>query len=398
VTPEELNRLTKVSRMIHTDGGSFERAIQTTINAVLLSPLFLYRGEIDREPDNADAVRRLNDWELASRLSYFLWASMPDAALRRLATKGSLQGNLEEQVRRMLSDEKADSLQKSFAGQWLETRRLDEVAPDPQRFPVFDAELRTAMREETELFFASLLREDRSLLDLLRADYSFLNERLARHYGIGGVTGPEFRKVTLGPDTHRGGILTHASFLTTTSDPTRTSPVKRGKWILEQLLNDPPSPPPPGAGELPAAAEAGASLSLRDQMDIHRRDPICYSCHNKMDPLGFALENFDAVGRWRTHDSSGLIDVSATLPDGRKINGAADLQKALVERPGPFRRTVVEKMLTYALGRGLKYYDRCAVDNIVEKLENNDDRFSVLIQSIVESYPFQYRRGDGGQP
>jgi hypothetical protein len=289
----------------------------------------------------------------------------------------------------MLEDRKSWALVENFAGQWLQVRQL-ELSPDPKLFPEFDEELRRAMQRETELFVGYILRENRSLLDLLNADFTFLNERLARHYGIESVKGDGFRMVELKPEHHRGGILTHASILALTSNPTRTSPVNRGKWILEQILGATPPPPPPNVPELPEGNSVDLQASLRQRMEQHRDNPDCSSCHDKMDPLGFAFENFDAIGAWRDKDGDFDIDPSGNMPDGRPFQGAEDLKRILQQDEG-FAQTVTEKMLTYALGRGLEFYDQCTVEAILAELKKNDYKLSQLVLEIVRSAPFQRR-------
>jgi len=394
---EETDRLVELIELAHAAGGSFERGMQLVVQAVLVSPHFLFREEHQPQPDRPGAVYVVDEFALASRLSYFLWSSMPDDELFELARRAKLRRNLESQVRRMLADRKAQALVENFAGQWLEIRRLEEVAPDENRFPAFDKELRRAMRTETEMYFAHVMRKDRSVFDLLDARYTFLNERLARHYGIDGVQGGEFRRVEL-QDGRRGGVLTQASVLTITSLPTRTSPVRRGKWILEQILGDEPPPPPPNVPELAENEQAELSGSLRERLEQHRADPSCASCHRVMDMLGFALENYNAIGAWRDRAGKFPIDPSGELADGTPFANAVELKKRLAERQDQFRRNLAEKMLTYALGRGLEYYDRCALDRIVQAMAEGNDRFSSLILAVVRSDPFQMRRGDGGKP
>ncbi len=339
----------------------------------------------------------VNDYELASRLSYFLWSSMPDEELFALAAQGKLHDPkvLTAQARRMLKDPKAQALAENFAGQWLQLRNLANVAPDPARFPDFNDKLRAAMRTETELFFKAVMNEDRSVLDFIDARYTYLNEPLARHYGIPGVKGEQFRRVTL-TDSRRGGLITQASILTVTSNPTRTSPVKRGKWVLEQLFGTPPPPPPPGVTQLADDKKGPLVGTLRQRMEQHRKDPMCASCHARMDPIGFGLENFDAVGRWRTKDGGLPVDASGTLPGGQSFNGPAQLKAILKSKKGLFVRCLSGKMLTYALGRGLEPADTCVVDTIAKTVEKNNYRFSALITAIVQSAPFRQRRGDGG--
>jgi hypothetical protein len=397
VKPAELERLVRFVELAEKNGDSFETGIQLALQAVLVSPHFLFRVELDREPRNPEAIHPVGDWELATRLSYFLWSSMPDDELFRHAQQGTLRKPevLDGQVRRMLRDPRARALVENFAGQWLLLRNLKTATPDPGLFPSFDEALRTAMQRETELFFETIVKEDRSILDFLDADFTFLNERLARHYGIAGVRGEEFRRVSLTGD-QRGGILTQASILTITSNPTRTSPVKRGKWILENILGTPPPPPPPDAGELSEDQKVVLSGSLRQRMEVHRAKASCASCHQRMDPLGFGFENFDAVGAWRTQDGKFPIDCSGTLPDGRSFKGPKELKAILKTKKDEFARCLSEKMLTYALGRGLEYYDRCAVDQIAKGLAKNNYRFTSLVLEIVHSDPFQLRRGKGG--
>jgi hypothetical protein len=319
---------------------------------------------------------------------------MPDAELYRLADQGKLREPeaLESQVRRMLKDSKAKALVQNFAGQWLMLRTLATMTPDRRTYRRFDRSLLSAMTVETEMYFEHILREDRSVLEFLDSDYTFVNERLARHYGISGVSGSNFRKVMLS-DKNRGGVVTHGSVLTVTSNPTRTSPVKRGKWILENILGTPPPPPPPDVPELEEDSKAVLTGSLRQRMEKHRENPSCATCHAKLDPLGFGLENFDGVGAFREFDGTFKIDPAGELPDGAKFSGPQELRKVLMAKADLFRKNLAEKMLTYALGRGLEYYDRCATDDIVTALKKGDDRFSALMIAVVKSDPFQKRRG-----
>jgi mono/diheme cytochrome c family protein len=393
VTPAEVDRLAGFVKMAEKDGDSFEKGMRLALEAILVSPHFLFRIETDSKP-NALRPHPLSDYELASRLSYFLWSSMPDEELFRAAAANRLHRPeaLEAQVKRMLQDEKSSRLVRNFAGQWLELRNLDSVKPDPQRFPNFDEELRGAMRRETELFFDSIVHEDRSILDFIDAKYTFLNERLAKHYGIPGVTGPEFRRVEL-DGTERSGILTQASILTVTSYPNRTSPVLRGKFLLENILNSPPPPPPPDAGVLDES-KVNLNGTVREQFEQHRAHPQCAGCHVRMDPLGFGFENYDAVGSWRTNEGKFPVDASGALPDGRKFSGAADLKAILRTAQDDFAQCITEKMLTYALGRGMERYDRPAIREITRKMAENDYRFSSMILGIVESTPFRMRRGE----
>jgi hypothetical protein len=312
---------------------------------------------------------------------------MPDEELFRLAGKGELRKHLDAQVKRMLKDPKASAFAQSFSGQWLTLRSLANVNPDPKVFPTFDADLRAAMRKETELFFEAILTEDRSILDFIDADFSFVNERLAKHYGIDGVKGTNFRRIKL--PANRGGILTQASILTLTSYPARTSPVQRGKWVLETVFNTPPPPPPE---DVPALEEQKQLKgSLRQVMEQHRTNPVCASCHQRMDPIGFGFENYDAIGRWRDKDGGFVIDPSGVLPDGKTFKGPAELKTILRSKKELFARCLSEKVLTYALGRGLEYYDKCAVDKILVELQKSDYRFSTLLAEVVKSEPFLMR-------
>jgi hypothetical protein len=392
VTHEELMRLLRFVEAAQQRGERYEQGLRTALRAILVSPHFLFRVET-----GGASGTPLNDFELATRLSYFLWCSMPDQELFHAAARKTLRQRdvLSAQVRRMLRDPKARALAENFAGQWLQIRGLKDCTPDPDRFPAFDEPLRAAMLRETELFFAALVREDRSILDLLDADFTFVNERLARHYGIGGVHGNEFVRGSLA-GTPRAGVLTHASILTVTSNPTRTSPVKRGKWVLENILGTPPPPPPPGAGDLREDAEPMLAASLRQRLERHRADPNCASCHQHMDPMGFGLENFDAIGAWHSNDGEAIVDVSGTLPGGQSFRGPAELRAILRSRPDAFARCLTEKLLTYALGRGVQRHDRSFVNAIVRRLARKHYRFSALVLALVHSEPFQ-SRGYGGQ-
>jgi hypothetical protein len=379
--------------MARKQGDSFEEGLATALQAILVAPQFLYR--IEQDPAGGEAAP-VSAYELASRLSYFLWSSTPDDELLRVAEQGRLRDPqvLRTQVLRMLRDERAFALVENFAGQWLQFRNIEVIKPDLQLFPYFDDGLRHAMRRETELFLDSIVRGDGSVLDLLTANYSYLNERLARFYGVPGVSGPEFRRVDMSGTQRGGGILAHASVLAVTSYSTRTSPVLRGKWILETLLNAPPPAPPPGVPPLEEAKGQGGTL--RQQMEAHRKNPACASCHSLMDPLGFGLENFDAIGAWRTVDGSHALDSSGALPDGRAFRTPEELKKILQADRAAFVRGFSEKLLTYALGRGLERYDRPAVNAIVAGVEKNDYRFSQLVLEIVNSLPFQKRRAAEG--
>jgi mono/diheme cytochrome c family protein len=394
VKPDELSRLMKLFAFAETSKEPFEQSVKHVLKAVLVSPNFLFRIERDAEPNNPQAVHPVDQYELATRLSYFLWSTMPDEELFRLASEKKLRepGVLEAQVRQMLKDPKAGAIVQNFAGQWLMLRTLATLTPDSGTYKNFDPGLRSAMIRETEMFFEYVMREDRSVLEFLDSDYTFVNDRLARHYGITDIKGSDFRKVTL-TDKNRGGIITQASVLTVTSNPTRTSPVKRGKWILENILGTPPPPPPPDVPELPADSKAQLTGSLRQRMEQHRSNPNCAVCHAKLDPLGFGLENFDGVGTFRQYDGKFKIDPSGELPDGSKFSGPEELRKVLVAKGDLFRRNLAEKMLTYALGRGLEYYDRCAVEDIVKALKKGDDKFVAMMLAVVQSDPFQRRRG-----
>jgi hypothetical protein len=395
VNPADLDPLLSLAEGARARGASLEDGLELALRAVLVAPDFLFRIERGRSVPGGDGPgRALTDHELGARLASFLWASLPDDTLLDLADRGELRRPqvLEAQVRRMLQDPRAGALVEAFGGQWLQFRALESVAPDPERFPAFDQGLRAAMRRETELFFESLLREDRSLLDLLDARYTFVNERLARHYGIEGVKGPDFRRVET-QGTVRGGILTHASVLTVSSYATRTSPVLRGKWILDNILNAPPPDPPAGTPRLDED-KVGADAPLRKQLEAHRTNPTCAACHQKMDPLGFSLENFDGTGAWRTKDGKWPIDARGELPDGRAFEGPEGLRAILRGDGAAFAEGVTEKMLTYALGRGPERYDRRTVKAIASRLPASDYRFSALVLEIVKSLPFQRRRED----
>ena len=388
-------------------GDSFDDGIRWALEALLVSPKFLFRVEHDPADAAAGAPYRIADLDLASRLSFFLWSSIPDDELVDLAARGELSdpAALGRQVRRMLADTRSQALVENFAGQWLYLRNLRSITPDTTRFPAFDDNLRQALRRETELLFVSQLREDRGVHDLLRADYTFVNERLARHYGIPNVYGNHFRRVEYSND-RRAGLLGHGSILTVTSYPHRTSPVLRGKWLLENLLGAPPPPPPPDIPELDEDTTGAAPTTMRERMAQHRASPACATCHAKIDPLGFALENFDAVGRWRAGEegTAAAIDASGALPDGAPFDGPAAFRDALLREPwaSEFATTVTEKLLTYALGRGLDYRDAPAVRRILRNARADDYRWSSLVLGIVESMPFQMRRsldaGDRSAP
>ncbi|MBI3694515.1 MAG: DUF1592 domain-containing protein, partial [Acidobacteria bacterium] len=397
VTVEEVDRLARFVELAQQEGDSFEQGIRVALQAVLVSPHFLFRIERDPLPTDPAAAHRISEFELASRLSYFLWSSMPDEELFRAARDQRLRKPvvLEAQVRRMLAGPKSRAIVENFAGQWLELRNLDTVKPDKDRFPAFDEELRAAMRTETQMFFESIVREDRSILDFLDAKYTFVNERLARHYGISGVQGSQFRRVAL-QDGQRGGVITQASVLTVSSYANRTSPVVRGKWLLENILGTPPPLPPPDVPNLKEES-IGSTASLRKQLEQHRAQASCAVCHDRIDPLGFGLENYDAIGAWRTMDGKFPVDSTGTLPNGKSFQGPAGLKEILKGDKDSFARCLTEKMLTYALGRGLERYDQPAVASIVRRLAPSDYRFSRLVIEIVNSMPFEMRRGDGGK-
>jgi len=381
-TKAEVDKLVALAELVHKNGDSFERGIQLGVTAALCSPNFLFRVE---KPVNG----LLSSYEIASRLSFFLWSSMPDDELFALAAKNQLQNPqiLAQQIARMLKDPKADALADNFAGQWLETRKLSEVRPDRKLFPEYTQEIRRDMETETKMFFEDVVRNDRSILDFLDGNYSFVNGPLAQVYGIAGVNGPSFQRVEMPPQ--RAGVITQGSVLVVTSNPTRTSPVKRGKWILENILGTPPPPPPPGVGVLKDDSASVATLTLKQRMEQHRKDPMCAACHKQMDGLGFALENFDAVGAWRTKDGNFDIDASGELPDGSKFTGPVELRDILMKKKELFVRCLAEKMLTYAIGRGLESYDDPAVDRIVASISDGQYRFSALVKAIVESDPFR---------
>jgi Protein of unknown function (DUF1592)/Protein of unknown function (DUF1588)/Protein of unknown function (DUF1587)/Protein of unknown function (DUF1585)/Protein of unknown function (DUF1595)/Cytochrome C oxidase, cbb3-type, subunit III len=372
--------------------GSFEAGIESALQFILASPEFLVRFEPDPPDLPVGSVYRISDVALASRLSFFLWSTIPDEELVTLAGQNKLHDPtvLKREVERMLADPRSDALVDNFAEQWLFLRNLKSSSPDLEAFPDFDDNLRQAMREETKLFFRSIVQEDRSVMDLLNADYTFVNERLARHYGIPGIYGSQFRRVKVASDTRRG-LLGQGSILTVTSYPNRTSPVQRGKWILTNLLGIPPTPPPPNVPALEENGE-GQTHSVRERMERHRADAVCAGCHKIMDPIGFALENFDAVGQWRTTDDGAPIDPAGTLYNGVKVDGPVALRNMLSSRPQLFTGVMTEKMLTYALGRGVQYFDMPAVRKVVQQAASNDFRFSSVVLGIVESTPFEMKQ------
>lgn len=393
VTGADLQIPMKFYRDARSDGG-FEAGIEMALRSVLVSPEFLFRVEQDPPGTAPNTAYLISDLELASRLSFFLWSSIPDDELLNAAIKGKLRapGVLEKQVRRMLADGRSRTLVNNFAEQWLHLRNLASVTPDMRLFPDFDDNLRQAFRQETELFFESIMREDRSVLNLLKANYTFVNERLAKHYGIAHVYGSRFRRVALGEDSVRGGLLRQGSVLTVTSYATRTSPVLRGKWVMANMIGMPPPPPPPAVPALKENSGGSKNLSIRERLAQHRDNPVCSGCHQLMDPPGFSLESYDAIGRWRSVEDAMPIDVAGGLPDGSKFEGVSGLERALLNRPEVFATTFTEKLLTYALGRGIEYYDGPAVREIVRNSRAKNFRFSAFILGIAGSTPFQMRR------
>ena len=391
VLQSEVDGLMALFHEEHNAGAGFEDAIKVALTAVLCSHDFLFLVEPTR--GNEAPARALTDYELAARLSYFLWNSLPDDGLFAAAQAGELHDDavLEAQVRRMLRDQRSQRFVRSFVGQWLQTRLVGSFPPDQKLFPQYDAHLEMSMVRETDAFFAEILHNNLSILNFIDSDFAMLNERLARHYGIDGVRGDELRRVSLTPDAHRGGVMTHASILTGLSDGTRTKPIKRGTWVLENLLGDPPPPPPPNAGEIEPNQKGSEALSLRERMVQHRDNPACASCHRKIDPLGFSLQNYDAVGAWRTHESGVTepIDASGLLPNGQSFNGPDAFKALMLERKDDFCRCLTEKMLTYALGRGLEITDRELVESVSATTARNGYRMIGMILSIVKSDAFQ---------
>ncbi|CAN5142212.1 DUF1592 domain-containing protein [soil metagenome] len=391
----EVERLASFVKLARGRGDTFEMGIKQALRACLVSPHFLFRIEWQPEPDNPQRIHDISDFALASRLSYFLWSTMPDDELLSLAFNDELRPNLAAQVDRMLADPKIAAFAENFAGQWLETRNLLVQKPDADTFPEFTPELRDAMAGETRELFLHILRQNLPVTEFLTADYTFANGPLAEHYGIQGIGGRQFHKVSL-QGTNRRGILSHASILTVTSDPARTSPVKRGKWVLDNLLGTPPPPPPPNVPELDGGGDDKLTGTLRQQMEEHRNNPACAGCHSLMDPLGFGLENYDAIGRYREQDAAGPIDPSGKLVSGQEFRGASELTAILAtDKHDLFVRCLTKKLLTYALGRGVEWYDKCAVDEITTAAANDGHQFQSLIHALTRSVPFQKRRGDG---
>ena len=391
----EVERFMFIYRTAGQKGGNFEQSVQTALTSILVSPHFLFRGELQPEPDNPQSAHPVNEWALASRLSYFLWSTMPDGELFAQAQAGTLRKNLDAQVLRMLKDKRSEALINNFVGQWLQTRNLLSIQPDPKTFREWSRDLALAMERETELLFTHIMREDRPITELLGADYTFVNERLARIYGIDGVEGEAFVKVAV-PARRPGGILGHGSFLALTSNPTRTSPVKRGKFVLENILGTPPPPAPPNVPDLNDPKRAELKGTLRQKLEQHRKDAICAGCHARMDDIGFALENFNGIGEWRDNDSGAAIETAGQLVSGEKFTSATELRTVLLkQKRNEFLLCVSDKMLTYALGRGLEYYDRPTVEKIAMNVTTGGEKFSTLVQEIVKSAPFQLRRGEG---
>jgi hypothetical protein len=392
VAPEDLNALMGFYETGAKKGG-FEAGVQNALYVMLSTPKFLFRSEPDPAGVTKGQIYRVGDVELASRLSFFLWSSIPDEELLSLAEQKKLKepAVVDAQIKRMLADPKSQALVSNFAGQWLYLRNLQSARPDNKTFPDFDDNLRQAFRKETEMLFASIVREDHNVLDLLTADYTFVNDRLAQHYGIPNIYGSQFRRVAI-KDPARRGLLGQGSILTVTSYPNRTSPVLRGKWILENIMGTPPPSPPANVPPFPENEEGAKQRPIREILEEHRKNPACAGCHAVMDPLGFSLENFDATGEWRTKDKGGPIDPSGVLADGTKVDGPLALRQALLKQPERFVDTMTEKLLIYALGRGLEHYDMPVVRGIVRDAAKQDYRFSALVFNIVKSTPFEMKR------
>jgi hypothetical protein len=394
VTPADVHVLLGFYQKARADRG-FDGAVQVAVERLLVDPDFLFRVERDPADTAPGAVYRVDDLVLASRLSFFLWSSVPDDELLQLAEKGTLKqpAVLEGQVKRMVADPRSSTLVTNFAAQWLYLRNIRGASPDSFQFPDWDDNLRAALARETEMFLEYQVRQDRSVTELLTADYTFLNQRLARHYGIPNVYGEHFRRVQLKDEYRRGGLLGHGSIQLVTSFANRTSPVVRGKWLLENFLNYTPPPPPPNVPDLPPVGKDQQKLSVRARVEQHRSNPVCAGCHSVMDPLGFALENYDAIGRYRTRDEGEPIDSSGSTPDGVKFDGLHGLRSVMEKRQVEFVATAAEKLLTYATGRGVEYYDQPAIRTIVQDAAPNDYRWSSIIMGIVKSVPFQMKQG-----
>ncbi len=379
-------------------GASFEEGIAQALQAVLVSPRFLFRTETQPRPNDPNAVHPVDEFSLASRLSYWLWTSLPDQQLLDVAAAGKLRANLRAEVKRMMADPKADRFVADFVGQWLQTRDVEGIFINNRRYPELTATMRKLLRTETEMSFAHIMREDRDVMELLTADYTFLNAQLARFYRLPAVEGLEMRKVQVPAGSHRGGILSQGSFLVVTSNPTRTSPVKRGLFVLDNILGTPPPPPPPDIPNLEDAKNKDGQepATLREQLELHRANPACANCHARMDPIGLALENFSLIGQWRETEGDDIpIDPRGELVTGETISGVDDLRRILGSRKAPFYRASTRKLMTYALGRGLETYDKCAVEAIVQKMVTTGGRFSTMLEGVIDSVPFQMRRGDG---
>jgi hypothetical protein len=377
--------------------GGFEAGVRSALEAILASPYFIFRMEKEPEIARPGGTYRVADVDLASRLSFFLWGTAPDQELLALANKGvlSVPSTLDKQTRRMLADPRAEALGSRFAGQWLRLQDIDKVHPDPNNYPNFDDNLAAAMRKETELFFNSLVREDRSVLDLYRANYTYVNDRLARHYGFPGVSGEEFRRV-LYPDDTRRGVLGQGSILVQTSLANRTSAVLRGKWVMEVLMGSAPPPPPPDvpAFEDTADAKNGKMLTTRERMEMHRANPACSSCHRFMDPIGLALDNFDVTGKWRERENGMPLDTRGDFYDGTAVTKPSELTAALLKRPVPLVRTFAENLMAYAIGRRVEYFDQPAIRAIARTAAANDYKMSSFILGVIKSDAFQMRRSD----
>ncbi|MFM7186580.1 MAG: DUF1592 domain-containing protein [Armatimonadota bacterium] len=397
VTTAEVARVVTLSKTVRARKLSFERGLQLALQAILVSPNFLYKVEVDPDPNNPKATRTLNPYELATRLSYFIWSSMPDDTLLSAAESGKLatEVQIDAQVARMVKDAKSLSLAQNFAGQWLNLRKAAVVQPDVARFPTFNEGLRRAMQQETQLYFDRIVRDDRPVMELVKSDYTFLNEPLAKHYGIPDVTGESMRLVKLSPGP-RGGVLGHASVLMLTSNPGRTSPVKRGKWVLENMLGTPPPLPPPNVPPLPEEKAGGVArpTTVRARLEEHRKNPACSNCHERLDGMGFALENFDAIGGWRDSDGGVALDVTGELPDGSKFKGVSGLQSLLVSKKQAVVRGMLERLLTYGIGRGIERYDQCDLDKMTSRTLGKGGRFSHLLAEVIRSKAFRTRRGD----
>jgi hypothetical protein len=395
VSEDEVGRFLGLFDRSAAKGAQYDDSVRLMLKAALVSPHILFRLEKDRGPKGSETPYKVSDHELAVRLSYFLWSSMPDGTLFDLADQGKLADplELERQVRRMLADPKARALTESFAEQWLQVGKLADARPSTEFFPTFTRKLRQMLHDETTTFFDKLREEDRSVLDILDADYAYLNADLAEHYGITGVSGQEIRRVSLPPSSHRGGLLGMGSILALTSHTSRTSPTLRGKYILEVVFGTPPPPPPPGAAKLPEEQKKGeAPKTFREQMARHSRQAECAACHARIDPLGYGLENFDAVGRWRTSDGDRPLDSAGKLPGGESFQGPDELKRIILGRKSDFERNLIERLLSYALGREVQGDDECAVREIQEGLQSSGHRFSSLMVGIARSVPFQYRR------